>query len=74
MDEVKRSDLLQLSGFEAIEHPEMKETEEPGFWVSRNNLKLLLGGDEKDFTPEDENLEKITKEQYVEILSQKKTR
>ena len=50
----------------------MKETEEPGFWISRNNLKLLLGGDEKDFTPEDENLEKITKEQYVEILSQKK--
>ena len=72
MGEVKRFDLAQLPGFEAIEHPEMKETEEPGFWISRNNLKLLLGGDEKDFTPEDENLEKITKEQYVEILSQKK--
>ena len=72
MDEVKRSDLLQLPGFEAIEHPEMKKTEEAGLWISRNDLKLLLGGDKKDFTPEDENLEKITKEQYFELLSQNK--
>ena len=72
MDEVKKSDILQLPGYEAIEHPEMKKTEEPGYWISRNDLKLLLGGDKKDFTPEDENLEKITKEQYFEILSQKK--
>ena len=70
MDEVK-SDLLNLPGYEAIERPEMKETEEPGYWISKNDLKLLLGGDKKDFTPEDENLEKITKEQYFEILSQK---
>ena len=28
MDEVKESDLLQLPGFEAIEHPEMEEEEE----------------------------------------------
>ena len=68
--EVKRSDLLQLPGFEAIEHSE-KETEKLGFWISRNNLKLLLGGVEIDFTPEDEKLEKITKEEYFEILSQK---
>ena len=72
MDEVKKSDLLNLPGYEAIEHPKMKKTEEPRFWISRNDLKLLLGGDKKDFTPEDENLEKITKEQYFEILSQKK--
>ena len=50
----------------------MKKTEEPGYWISRNDLKLLFGGDKKDFTPEDENLEKITKEQYFEILSQSK--
>ena len=72
MDEVKKSDILQLPGYDAIEHPEMKETEEPGLWISRNDLKLLLGGDKKDFTPEDENLEKITKEEYFEILSQNK--
>ena len=28
MDEVKKSDLLQLPGYEAIEHPEMEEVEE----------------------------------------------
>ena len=72
MDEVKKSDILQLPGYDAIEHPEMKETEEPELWISRNDLKLLLGGDKKDFTPEDENLEKITKEEYFEILSQNK--
>ena len=27
MDEVKKSDLLQLPGFEALEHPEMEEEE-----------------------------------------------
>ena len=29
MDEVKKSDILQLPGFEAIEHPEMKKTSKP---------------------------------------------
>ena len=72
MDEVKKWDIEQLPDYEAIEHPEMKKTEEPGLWISRNDLKLLFGGDKKDFTPEDENLEKITKEQYFEIMSQKK--
>ena len=72
MDEVKKRDILQLPGFEAIEHPEMEKTEEAGLWISRNDLKILLGGDKKDFTPEDENLEKITKEQYFELLSQNK--
>ena len=76
MDEVKLSDLKQLPGFEAIEHPEIKETEEnlaePGYWISNNDLKLLLGGDESDFTPEDEEISKITKEYFDEILSQDK--
>ena len=31
-----------------------------------------MGGDKKDFTPEDEILAKITKEKYFEILAQKK--
>ena len=69
MDEVKKSDLLNLPDYEAIEHPEIKKTEEPGYWISRNDLKLLFGGDKKDFTPEDENLEKITKEQYCNIVT-----
>ena len=72
MDEVKKSDILQLQDYEAIEHPEMEKTEEAGLWISRNDLKILFGGDKKDFTPEDEKLEKITKEQYFEILSQNK--
>ena len=72
MDEVKKSDILQLPGYDAIEHPEMEKTEEAGLWISRNNLRLLLGGDKKDFTPEDENLEKISKEHYFELLPQNK--
>ena len=72
MDEVKKSDLLNLPDYEAIEHPEIKKTEEPGYWISRNDLKLLFGGEKNDFTPEDEKLEKITKEQYFETLSQNK--
>ena len=55
-----------------MEEPEMKKTEESGLWISRNDLKLLLGGDKKDFTLEDENLEKIAREQYFELLSQNK--
>ena len=76
MEEVKLSDLKQLPGFEAIEHPEIKETEEileePGYWISRNDLKLLLGGEESNFTPEEEELDKINKEYYDQILSQDK--
>ena len=51
MDEVKRYDLQQLANYEAIQHPEIKESEketekileEPGYWISNNDLKLLLG-------------------------------
>ena len=76
MDEVKRRDLEELPAYEAIEHPEIKKTEEileePGYWISRNDLKLLLGGEESNFTPEEEELEKINKEYYDEILSEDK--
>ena len=50
MDEVKRSDLLQLPGFEAIEHPEMKETSKPTiegkditYKISNRDLNKLAG-------------------------------
>ena len=75
IDEVKKWDLQQLPGFEAIEEPGMKETEEilsePGYWISNNDLKLLLGGDESDFTPEDEEIGKIAKEHYDEMSQNK---
>ena len=42
MDEVKRWDLEQLPRIEAVEHPEIKEsekeTEKPGYWISKNDL------------------------------------
>ena len=78
MVEVRRSDLDQLPSFEAIEHPEIKtrETEkteeEPGYLISINDMKLLLGGKESDFTIEDEKLQEISIEEYDEILSQDK--
>ena len=50
MDEVKRSDLLQLPGFEAIEHPEMKETSKPEikgdeivYKISNRDLNKIIG-------------------------------
>ena len=50
MDEVKRSDLLQLPGFEAIEHPEIKETFKPTiegkeitYKMSNRDLNKLAG-------------------------------
>ena len=76
LDEVKKSDLLQLPGYEAIVHPEIKESEkileEPGYWISNNDLKLLFGGDKSDFTEVDEELIKLEKEYYDELLSQNK--
>ena len=77
MDEVRRWDLDQLPGFEAIEEPE-KESEasekikKPIYSISINDLKLLLGGEESDFTQKDENLADISKEDLDEILSQNK--
>ena len=52
MEEVRRWDLDKLPGFEAVEEPEIKESEknleEPGYWISNNDLRLLLGGDESN--------------------------
>ena len=82
MDEVKKWDLSQLPGIEAIEHTEIKEPEEeaeeeyrqeePGYSISINDMKLLLGGEESDFTQGDEILTSLTKEEFDEILSQEK--
>ena len=50
MDEVKRSDLLQLPSFEAIEHPEMKKTskaeikgDEITYKISNRDLNKIVG-------------------------------
>ena len=75
MDEVKKSDLLQLPGYEAIEHPEMKESkeisEEPGYWITRNDFILLDGGDDEDGEDREE-LIYMEKELFDEMLSDKK--
>ena len=77
MDEVKKWDLSQLPGFEAIEEPD-KETEEDDeeegdeeykYLISKNDLKLLFGGKESDFTQEDESLFYITRKQLDRVLS-----
>ena len=77
MDEVKKWDLSQLPGFEAIEEPD-KETEEDDeeeddeeykYLISKNHLKLLFGGKESDFTQEDESLFYITRKQLDRVLS-----
>ena len=75
MDEVKKWDLQQLPGFEAIEEPEKDfgeeySQEEPEYSISFNDMKLLLGGEESDFTQEGEKLSDISKKDLDDILSQ----
>ena len=85
MDEVKRWDLNQIAGFEAIEEPEKEPEEEPEedfgkdygqkepeYSILINDMKLLLGGEESDFTQDDEILTDISKEDLDLILSQDK--
>ena len=71
MEEIRRSDMQELPGIEAIEQgeDEEKETEEPKYLISFNDLKLLYGGVESDFTPEDETLESVSKEQVDRVKS-----
>ena len=74
VDEVKKSDLLELTGYEAIEHPEMKESkeisEEPGYLITRNDFILLDGGDAED-VEDGEELIYMEKELFDEMLSDK---
>ena len=57
---------------EEIEEPD-KETEEDDeeykYIISKNDLKLLFGGEESDFTQEDEDLYYITKKQLDRVRS-----
>ena len=68
MDEVKRSDLLQLPGFEAIEHPEMKKTSKPEikkdeviYKISNRDLNKISG-----FKAFDENDDAFCKKEDLE--------
>ena len=71
MDEVKKWDLLELPGYDAIEHPEMeemKEEEEPEFyWITKNDFKLLNGEDESYFTEDGEELIQIGEEDKIDL-------
>ena len=82
MDEVKRSDFIQLPGFEAIEHPEMKETSKPEikrneivYKISNRDLNKIIGYkafDIKIFCKEINSMKKINmtflKNIYNQIL------
>ena len=75
MDEVKKWDLQQLPGFEAIEEPEKEEEEEiePVFyWITKNDLKLIEGEDESKLTKDGEELIEIEENLLYEILSKDK--
>ena len=72
MDEVKKSDILQLPGYDAIEHPEMEKKKEPGYRITINDYKLFNGGDESDFTENGEELMYLPKELFDELLSNNK--
>ena len=71
MDEVKKWDLEQLPGYEAIEEPE-EETEPVFYWITKNDLKLLEGEDESKLTKEGEELIEIEENLLYEILSKDK--
>ena len=70
MDEVKKWDLQQLPGYEAIEEPEMEEPE--FYWITKNDFELLQGGDESDFRKDGEELIEISKELFYDKLSEDK--
>ena len=76
MDELKKWDLQQLPGYEAIEEPEMEkeeEMEEPEFyWITKNDFELLQGGDESDFREDGEELIERSKELFYDKLSEDK--
>ena len=71
MDEVKKWDLEQLPGFEAIEEPE-EESEPVFYWITKNDLKLIEGEDESKLTKDGEELIEIEENLLYEILSKDK--
>ena len=73
MDEVKKWDLSQLPGYEAIEEPEMEEMEEPEFyWITKNDFELLQGENESKLREDGEELIEISKELFYDKLSEDK--
>ena len=74
MEEIRRWDLKQLPGIEEPEKDfgEEYDQKQPEYSISINDLKLLLSGEERNFTSEDEKLTSISKEDLDEILSQNK--
>ena len=71
MDEVKKWDLGQLPGYEAIEEPE-EESEPVFYWITKNDLKLIEGEDESKLTKDGEELIEIEENLLYEILSRDK--
>ena len=79
MDEVKKWDLEQLPGYEAIEEPEEKKEEpeeieeeygeEPSFLISYNDIYRIQGR-EKKINQDDEELVRIKKGLLDEYLSE----
>ena len=79
MDEVKKWDLEQLPGYEAIEEPEEKKEEpeeieeeygeEPSFLISYNDIYRIQGR-EKKINRDDEELVRIKKGLLDEYLSE----
>ena len=72
MDEVKKWDLEQLPGYEAIEEPEIEEIEPVFYWITKNDLKLLEGEDESKLTKDGEELIEIEENFLYELLSKDK--
>ena len=80
MDEVKRWDLEQLPGFEAIEEPEeskaieepegIEEEENPEYKLTINDFNIINGIEPNYSDPEGEKLIDITKKSLDSILSQ----
>ena len=78
MDEVKKWDLQQLPGYEAIEEPQEKKEpeeieeeygEEPSFLISYNDIYRIQGR-EKKINQDDEELVRIKKELLDKYLSE----
>ena len=73
MDELKKWDLEQLQGYEAIEEPETEEMEEPEFyWITKNDFELLQAEDESKLREDGEELIEISKELFYDKLSEDK--
>ena len=80
MDEVKRWDLEQLPGFEAVEEPEeskaieepegIEDEENPEYKLTINDFNIINGIEPNYSDPEGEKLINITKKSLDSILSQ----